>query len=146
VGARVDGPGYDIRSFDPQTGAELLIEVKTTAGGPSTAYFFTDNELRVSREEADRYRLYRVYDFGDDPSYFVLELVRSTGRTSPGRASYSAHPQLAPRDQPSRCPEVGHRARPERRPPAAGSQRQLPEQSGMSMQPVEVVHRRRSFS
>jgi hypothetical protein len=100
VGARVDGPGYDICSFDPQTGAELLIEVKTTAGGPRTAYFFTDNELRVSREEADRYRLYRVYDFGDDPRYFVLEGPLDGPYFTRPRV-YSAHPQWAPRDQPS---------------------------------------------
>ena len=59
---RGDGLGFDILSYEV-TGEERLIEVKTTAYGPSTPFFVTRNEVAVSHEERDRYHLYRLFDF-----------------------------------------------------------------------------------
>jgi hypothetical protein len=39
-----NGLGYDIKSFDPLTGEDIHIEVKTTVGPPETP--FTGNQLR----------------------------------------------------------------------------------------------------
>ena len=64
---RGDGAGYDIRSFDPD-GAERFIEVKTTRGGPRTDFFLSRNERAFSQEEPERFRLYRLYDFGSAPA------------------------------------------------------------------------------
>ncbi len=65
-----DGHGYDIESCS-LTGEKRLIEVKTTTGGPTTPFFLTRNEERVSREQAD-FRLYRLYDFAKTPRIFKL--------------------------------------------------------------------------
>lgn len=57
-----DGAGYDILSFN-EDGTKRFIEVKTTRGDASTAFFVSANEIRFA-DHADRsYFLYRVYDF-----------------------------------------------------------------------------------
>lgn len=66
-----DGLGYDIRSFDFE-GNELFLEVKTTTGGRATAFFVSNNEVAVSEEKAQAYRLVRVFDFPDKPRFFTL--------------------------------------------------------------------------
>lgn len=66
-----DGAGYDILSFDP-TGAERLIEVKTTNGQARTPFFLTRNELEVSEERRDAWRIYRVHQFAQRPQIFIL--------------------------------------------------------------------------
>ncbi len=68
---RGDGAGYDIRSFDP-TGAERLIEVKATRGGPTTPFWLTRTEREVSMEHPDNWRLYRLHDLSAAPGLFVL--------------------------------------------------------------------------
>lgn len=68
---RGDGAGFDVLSFDA-TGAERLIEVKTTRFGGYTPFFITRNELRVSKEESTRYHLYRVYKFEQNPTLFTV--------------------------------------------------------------------------
>lgn len=57
-----DGLGYDVLSFDDQ-GSELLIEVKTTRRAREFPFMVTQNEVGLSAEAPDRFRLYRVYDF-----------------------------------------------------------------------------------
>jgi hypothetical protein len=64
-----DELGYDIRSFEV-TGEDRLIEVKTTSYGASTPFFVTRNEVAVSRREAERFHLYRAYDFRTGPRLF----------------------------------------------------------------------------
>ena len=75
---RGDGLGFDVLSFEV-SGAERLIEVKTTAYGPSTPFFVTRNELDVSREAGERYHLYRAFNFRREPRLYAkrgsLELV-----------------------------------------------------------------------
>ena len=66
-----DGAGYDIRSYDP-SGAERLIEVKTTRGGNTTPFYLTRNENDVAEERPDAFRLYRLYDFSKRPGLFTL--------------------------------------------------------------------------
>lgn len=66
-----DGAGYDIRSFDV-TGAERWIEVKTTRGGNTTPFYLTRNENEVAQERPDAFRLYRLYDFSQQPGLFTL--------------------------------------------------------------------------
>lgn len=65
-----DGPGFDIRSFDPYSGEELLIEVKTTSFSADTPFFVTRNEVARSERDAHQYRLYRVFDFRREPKFF----------------------------------------------------------------------------
>lgn len=68
---RGDGAGYDIRSFDP-SGAERLIEVKATRGGPTTPFWLTRTEREVSLEHPAAWRLYRLHDLSTAPGMFVL--------------------------------------------------------------------------
>jgi hypothetical protein len=68
---RGDGAGYDIKSFDP-TGAERLIEVKATRGGPTTPFYLTRTEREVSLEHPSAWRLYRLHDLSAAPGLFVL--------------------------------------------------------------------------
>ncbi len=71
-----DGLGYDIRSFlIKDSGAideEHFIEVKTTNNGKELPFLITDNELAFSREHANHYSLYRVYEFRERARLFQL--------------------------------------------------------------------------
>jgi len=69
---RGDGLGYDVLSFDEVRDAELYLEVKTTGLGKYFPFYVTDSEVEYSQEEADRYRLYRVFDFSRAPRLYVL--------------------------------------------------------------------------
>lgn len=69
---RGDGAGYDIRSFDETRNAERFIEVKTTNSGKYQPFLITDNEVTFSASRADRYFLYRVFDFRKQPRIFLL--------------------------------------------------------------------------
>jgi len=59
-----DGLGYDILSYNEQ-GKEIFIEVKTTTRNYNTPFFITRNELVRSKQDSDKYFLYRLYDFDD---------------------------------------------------------------------------------
>jgi hypothetical protein len=66
-----DGAGFDILSFDA-SGVERMIEVKTTCGGSTTPFYVTRNELGLSTERPDAFRLYRLYSFAKVPRLFEL--------------------------------------------------------------------------
>lgn len=66
-----DGLGYDILSFE-ENGEERLIEVKTTGFGQLTPFYVSRNELARSKADADRFRLYRVFDFRNKPRIFEM--------------------------------------------------------------------------
>ncbi|MCP9819401.1 DUF3883 domain-containing protein [Synechococcus sp. Cruz-9H2] len=68
---RGDGAGFDILSYE-ETGADRLIEVKTTKYGRETPFFVSRNELAVSESEASRYYLYRLFGFNVKPRLFTL--------------------------------------------------------------------------
>lgn len=66
-----DGAGYDILSYEA-SGAESLIEVKTTNGVARTPFFLTNNEREMARERPLHWRIYRVHLFARDPKIFTL--------------------------------------------------------------------------
>jgi len=66
---RGDGLGYDVLSFE-LSGIERLIEVKTTSYGSSTPFYVTRSEVARSRESAERFQLYRAFDFRRRPRLF----------------------------------------------------------------------------
>ena len=68
---RGDAAGYDVLSFE-QSGEEKLIEVKTTKYGAHAPFFVSRNELEVSKAQASRYHLYRVFEFRERPLLFTL--------------------------------------------------------------------------
>ena len=68
---RGDGLGYDVLSFE-EDGRERLIEVKTTSFGELTPFFVSRNELARSETDAERFRLYRLFDFRERPRLFDL--------------------------------------------------------------------------
>lgn len=87
--SRGDGLGFDVLSFEAD-GRERLIEVKTTAFGELTPFYVSRNELARSEADADRYRLYRLFDFRAKPRVFTLAgAVTSHCRLDP--VSYLAH-------------------------------------------------------
>jgi hypothetical protein len=69
---RGDGTGYDVRSFNAQSDAELFIEVKTTNSGKYQPFIISDNEVAFSEERPDQYALYRVFEFRNRPRIFTL--------------------------------------------------------------------------
>jgi hypothetical protein len=66
-----DGGGYDILSFD-EKGKERFLEVKTTVGADTTPFYITRNELSLSSERPEAFRLCRVFDFSIRPRMFEL--------------------------------------------------------------------------
>lgn len=66
-----DGAGYDILSFTA-TGAERLLEVKTTVGSQTTPFYLSENERLLSIERPAEFRLLRLYEFGHRPKAFQL--------------------------------------------------------------------------
>jgi len=46
-----DGAGYDIKSYTPE-GEEKFIDVKTTQGDRSTAFYLSSNEVRFAADHA----------------------------------------------------------------------------------------------
>lgn len=66
-----DGLGFDVRSFE-RNGTDRLIEVKTTAFGKETPFFLSRNEVAVSDRHQDRYHLYRLFKFREDPRMYAI--------------------------------------------------------------------------
>lgn len=66
-----DGAGYDILSYTAD-GQTRCMEVKTTNGLITTPFYITRNELRVSEEKSDVFRLVRLYDFARKPGAYQL--------------------------------------------------------------------------
>jgi hypothetical protein len=66
-----DGAGYDVLSFAP-AGQERLLEVKTTNGSAQTPFFLSRNELEVSKQRPEDWRIYRVHLFATSPRIFTL--------------------------------------------------------------------------
>lgn len=68
---RGDHEGYDILSFE-ETGAERLIEVKTTKYGQDTPFFVTRNEVTTSERKSLLYQVYRLFAFRRSPKLYML--------------------------------------------------------------------------
>jgi hypothetical protein len=58
-----DTAGYDIRSFDKNTGEEIHIEVKTTSGPLKTPFFMSAAEVEYANACPHRYKIYRIYSY-----------------------------------------------------------------------------------
>ena len=70
---RGDGFGFDIASFT-RDGESLFVEVKTTNFGLRTPFFITRNEVGFSREEKQRFRLLRLFQFSSKSrAYYTLK-------------------------------------------------------------------------
>lgn len=67
-----DGAGYDILSFD-QNGAERFLEVKTTVGHKRTPFFLSRNERDFAEEASERFRIFRLYEWGKEPKAFLIK-------------------------------------------------------------------------
>ncbi len=67
-----DQAGFDILSFE-ETGKDRYIEVKTTKYGKQTPFFISSNELDFSKQNSERYHLYRLFQFRKEPKLFTLQ-------------------------------------------------------------------------
>lgn len=67
-----DGAGYDIASFE-MDGSERFLEVKTTVGHKRTPFMLTRNEKDFAHEAGERFRIFRLYDWGRAPRAFLIE-------------------------------------------------------------------------
>ena len=75
-----DGLGYDVLSYDSETGKSVFIEVKTTNGSCNSAFYITRNELERSRV-SDNYYLYRLYDYDSETDSYQILII--SGDLSP---------------------------------------------------------------
>lgn len=67
---RGDGLGYDVLSFDAATGDKIYIEVKTTNRDKDFPFYLSEAEIDASLDLAERYRLYRVFNFSTAPLFY----------------------------------------------------------------------------
>lgn len=89
--ARGDHEGYDVLSYE-ETGAERLVEVKTTKYGSETPFFVSRNELHVSGTRPREYQLYRLFEFKAAPRLYTLAgSIESTCRLA--ASTYLARPK-----------------------------------------------------
>ena len=65
----------DILSYNgkgDEANQKLWLEIKTTNGPRATPFYITNNELRVSEERPDIFRIIRLYNFRQQVRAFVL--------------------------------------------------------------------------
>lgn len=72
-----DSAGFDIQSYDPDTGKVIYIEVKSTSSSANTPFYISENELDFSKSHSNNYKLYRLYNLSKDSTdnieYFEIE-------------------------------------------------------------------------
>ncbi len=85
-----DGAGYDIKSYEESDGKfhEIWIEVKTTRGGIKTPFFISEREYMVSKEDSQKYRLYRLFNYHPSTGAEVYVFEGSLERANPEPAKY----------------------------------------------------------
>lgn len=66
-----DGPGYAIHSYGLD-GSDRFIEVKTTCYGRETPFYVSAHEVEISRRHGDRFWVYRVFSFREQPGLYML--------------------------------------------------------------------------
>ncbi|TSA41651.1 MAG: DUF3883 domain-containing protein [Verrucomicrobiales bacterium] len=66
-----DGLGFDVLSFDSE-GNERFIEVKTTAFAKETPFYASASEIRFAQKNAERFSLYRLFEFRKTPKCYTL--------------------------------------------------------------------------
>jgi hypothetical protein len=67
-----DGMGFDVLSFDDADESEQMIEVKTTGLGKFFPFYVTLTEARCSEDVAEKFQLFRVFDFARTPRVYIL--------------------------------------------------------------------------
>jgi len=67
-----DGPGYAIHSYGLD-GSDRFIEVKTTRYGRETPFYVSAHEVEISRRHGDRFWVYRVFAFREQPGLYMLQ-------------------------------------------------------------------------
>jgi hypothetical protein len=67
-----DGAGFDILSRYPN-GKDKYIEVKSTKLSREAPFYFTRNELHFSREHAEDYHLYRLFNINEEAKMFIKQ-------------------------------------------------------------------------
>jgi Protein NO VEIN, C-terminal len=70
-----DSAGFDIRSFDPATGKELHIEVKTTTGPATIPFYMSAAERDYAASCTACYLLYRLYHFDPERSRPDIDVI-----------------------------------------------------------------------
>ena len=81
-----DTAGYDIRSFDKNTGTEIHIEVKTTSGPLKTPFFMSAAEVEYAKACPQRYKIYRIYSYSVEAheiKFFAIERPAETLEFTP---------------------------------------------------------------
>ncbi|MBL19552.1 MAG: hypothetical protein CMC82_06990 [Flavobacteriaceae bacterium] len=71
-----DGLGYDISSINDD-GSPRYIEVKTTSGDFSQAFFMSENEKRFFQEYGASAFIYRVYNFNKEARHGEVRIISS---------------------------------------------------------------------
>lgn len=66
---------FDVLSYD-KYGNEKYIEVKTTKSGLSSIFHISENEVKFSHDYADKYYLYRVYNFNTKTMTADLKILK----------------------------------------------------------------------
>lgn len=71
-----DAAGFDVRSFDKNTGDEIHVEVKTTSGPLTTPFFMSAAEMEYAKNCPHCYKIYRLYAYSADAhkvQFFTIE-------------------------------------------------------------------------
>jgi hypothetical protein len=61
-----DGLGFDVLYFDDADDSEKLVEVKFFP------FYVTATEVRCSQDQAEKFHLFRVFNFAQRPRVYVL--------------------------------------------------------------------------
>lgn len=87
-----DGYGYDVQSFDHDSGEPRLLEIKTTCGNERTPFWMTKRECDVAAEQGGIYRVRRVFHFRNQVKMFDIAPPLESGlRLAP--ATFTATPR-----------------------------------------------------
>lgn len=87
-----DGYGYDVQSFDVDSGEPRLLEIKTTCGNEGTPFWMTRRECDGAAEQGGIYRVRRVFHFRNEVKMFdIAPPLESALRLTP--ATFMATPR-----------------------------------------------------
>lgn len=89
-----DGAGFDVKSFDTDTGEEVHIEVKTTRGSKRTAFFMSANEKQYVERCKVKYLLYRIYEYNSNQEqiqFFTLTAQQLLGSHEFAPTTFRVH-------------------------------------------------------
>lgn len=76
-----DGEGYDILSFDSNTGNEKLIEIKTTTSDFYEPFYFSANEFERYKKDKKNYFIYRIYNLNPQNKSGLLYIIHKNLET-----------------------------------------------------------------